>query len=111
MQLRHARDLRRFVADALEVGDGLDHHHHHAQVARRRLAARDDGAAFLVDRDFQRIDAVIVFDHALGERDVAVGQRLEGAHDLLLDQAAHLQHARPHRLEFGVELFQSVFGD
>ena len=51
-QLGHARDLGGLVADALEVGDGLDHHHQHAQVAGGGLAARDDGAAVLVDADF-----------------------------------------------------------
>ena len=48
-QLGHARDLGGLVADALEVGDGLDHGHDHAQVAGGGLAARDDGAAVLVD--------------------------------------------------------------
>ena len=61
-------DLLRFVADALEVGDGLDHRDDEAQVRRRRLARREDAAAVLVDRDFHRVDAVIVARDLLAER-------------------------------------------
>ena len=50
-QLRHAGDLLGLVADALEVGDGLDDRDDQPQVARGRLAASDDVAARLVELD------------------------------------------------------------
>src|SRR2546430_12429357 len=46
-------DLLALIADALQVGDGLDDRHDHAQVAGRRGAGREDTAAFLVDGDLQ----------------------------------------------------------
>jgi len=92
-QLRHARDLRRLVADALQIGDGLHHRDQQAQVAGGRLAARDDLAAGLVEADLESVDAVVVGDHAVDQVHLAGDQGLHRARDLFLDQAAHLQHA------------------
>ena len=54
---RRVAQLLRLVADALQVGDRLDHGDDQAQVGRGRAARRQDAAAVLVDRDFHRIDA------------------------------------------------------
>ena len=61
-------------------------------------------------RDFQRVDLVVVVHDRAAQLEVAGHERLDRELDLLLDQAAHLQHARAQRLQFGVELLGSVFG-
>ena len=43
-------DLLALVADALQVGDGLDDGDDQAQVTGRRRARGEDAAALLVDR-------------------------------------------------------------
>jgi hypothetical protein len=60
---RHLGDLLRFVADALQVGDGLHHGHDHAQVDRRRLAPGDHVVAGLVEFDLVPVDLAIIGDH------------------------------------------------
>jgi hypothetical protein len=104
MRTGHLGDLLRFVADALQVGDGLHHGHDHAQVDRRRLAPGDDVVAGLVEFDLVPVDLAIVGDHLFDQRDVAGLQAVHGALHLLLDQAAHRQHARAQALEIGIEL-------
>jgi hypothetical protein len=102
--LHRARDARRLVAHALEVGNGLGDGHQQPQVASGRLAPRDDGPQVVVDLDFHRVDTL--FGHQdLGRGLVAqVGQRVDRLADLGFDQAAHLEHARGDAAEFGVEL-------
>ena len=97
-----------FVADAFEVGDGLDHGHHQPQVGSGRLAARHDAGAFLVDLHFQRVYAVIVRDDLLGQFRVALYQRPDGAPQLLLHDTAHLQHLVADVFQFLVELLRDV---
>jgi len=65
-------------------------------------------AAF-VDLDFHRVHPVVILNHPGHQCHVTVHQRFNRQPNLALDQAAHLQHARPHRLQFGVKLFGSVF--
>ena len=71
MLLRHARDLLRLVADALEVGDGLGDGEDQAQVVRRRLALDDDLAAVAVERDLHAVHLVVGGDHVVDQRAVA----------------------------------------
>src|SRR5688572_23747639 len=100
---RDVADLLNLVTDALEVRDRLDDRDHHAQVRRSRLAGRDDAAALLVDLDLHLVDAVVVPRHFLAERAVAIDQRLDRELELLLDEAAHLHHARADTFHVLVE--------
>ena len=105
--LRHARDLLRLVADALEVGHRLHDGEDHAQVAGRGLAAHDDLAAVLVESTsmaLTRWSAAII----LRKRDVAGRERIDRAPDLRLHQPAHGEHARADRAEIEVVLLRRV---
>jgi hypothetical protein len=108
--LRHARDLRRLVADALEVGHGLAHRHDEAQVGGRRLPAHDDVAQVVVDRDLELVHLRIGRDHLVDARDVAVDVAVDRHADLGLHEAAHLHHARADGFEVLVVLFRDMFG-
>src|ERR1700683_4462255 len=48
-------DLLAFIADAFQIGNGLDGRHDHAQVTGRGRAGRKDAAAVLVDRDLHAV--------------------------------------------------------
>jgi hypothetical protein len=47
-------------------------------------------------------------DDARAQFEIAAGQRVDRQAHLLLDEAAHLQHARSERLELLVELLGSM---
>jgi hypothetical protein len=51
---------------------------------------------------------MIVGHDGRAQLEVAAGERLDRQRDLLLDEAAHLQHARAQRLELGIELLGRV---
>ena len=53
---------------------------------------------------------MVVVHHFARESDVAVGQRLDGVHDLLFNKAAHLQHLRADCFQLGVKLLEGMFG-
>src|SRR3954447_16697097 len=108
-QLGHARDLRRLVADALQVGDGLHHGHDQPQIARGRLTARDDGTAILIDADLHAVHLVVVGNDGRAQIEIAGGEIVDSEAHLLLDEAAHLQHTGPERFELLVELLGSMF--
>jgi hypothetical protein len=108
---RHAGDLLRLVADALEVGHRLGDGEDQAQVVCRRLALDDDLAAVAVDRHFHGVHVAVVGDHLVDHGALAGGHRLQRPPDLRLDQAAHLEDARAHRFELGVELLGYVLAD
>ena len=99
------------VADALEVGDRLDDGDDDAQVGSGRLARRDDAPALLVDLDFHAVDLVVVPRHLLAELAVAVDQRDDRLLQLLLDEAAHLQHPRADPLQVFVEAPRDVLAE
>src|SRR5256886_8557977 len=101
-------DLLALIADALQVGDGLDDRHDHAQVAGRRGAGREDTAAFLVDGDLHVVHLVVIEGDRLPERAVALHQRGDGLVQLLLDEAAHAEHLAAHALEVLVEATRDV---
>ena len=107
---RHAGDLLRLVADALEVGDGLDHGDDEPQVAGGRLAPGDDVAARLVELDLHRVHAMIVSTTLSSSAMSPDPRAVDGALDLLFDEPAHLQHGGAHGLELVVELLGSVLG-
>ena len=96
-------DALAFVANALQIGDGLDRRHHHAQVAGRGGAGGENAAALLVDGDFHAVDLVILAGHRLPERTVAVDQRGQRLAELLLDEPAHRQHLGADTLQVFVE--------
>ena len=101
-------DLLALVADALQVGDGLDDGDDQAQVAGRRRARREDAAAFLVDRHFHAVDLEVVAADRHAEIAVAFDERGHGVGELLLDHAAHGQHLVAHALEVFVEAARDV---
>ncbi len=90
------------VTDALEVGDGLDDRHDQAEVRGGGSARGEDAAAIFIDRNFHRVDLVILPGHLFTQATVPAHDRLHPVLELLFDEAAHLQHARPDTFEFGV---------
>ncbi len=104
-------DFLALVADALEVGDGLDDGDDDAQIAGRGRAHRQDAAALLVDRHLHAVDLVVVGGDRFAEAAVALDQRGDGLVQLLLDEAAHLQHLVAHLLQVLVEAPGNVVGE
>ena len=96
-------DALALIADALEVGDGLDRRHDHAQVAGRGRARRQDAAALLVDRDLHAVDLVVLAGDRAAQLAVAVDERAERVAELLLDESTHGQHPGAHALQVLVE--------
>ena len=101
---RHQHDLFRFVADALQVGDGLHHHGQHAQIDRGRRPARDDVGAQLVDLHLQRVHLMFHLEHLLDHEHFAAVQRPHRERQLILDRAAHVQDFGAHLLQLCIEL-------
>src|SRR5256884_970407 len=101
-------DLLALIADALQIGYGLDDRHDHAQVTGRRGARREDTAAVLVDGDLHVVHLVVIEGDRLPERAVALYQRGDGLVQLLLDEAAHAEHLAAHALEVLVEATRDV---
>ena len=66
-------------------------------------------AAVLVDLHFHGVDLVVLGDDVVGQVELAVDQGFDGVDDLFLHQAAHLQHARAHGFQLGIELLGNVF--
>ena len=103
-------DLLRLVADALEVGGGLDRGEHQAQVAGGRLLAGDDVGAGVVELDLGEVDLLVALNDRFEQLDVTAAQSVQRLRHLGFHQTAHLQHAATDFLQFGVELPESVFG-
>ena len=97
------------VADALEVVGEAQRAHHLAQVDRHRLPARDGEDRLFLDLALQRVDLGVVGDNALGEREVALVERLERVDDEPLGQPAHLDHDPREILQVGVEGLHRMF--
>jgi len=96
-------DLLGLIADALEVGDGLDDRHDHSQVPRRRRPRREDAAALIVDGHLHVVHLVVIGRHPLAEGAVAFDQRRDRLLQLLLDEASHAEHLAAYALEVLVE--------
>ena len=67
-------DFLALIADALEVGDGLDDGDDHPQVSGRRRPDRQDAAALLVDGHFHAVDLVVVGGNRFAQAAVALDQ-------------------------------------
>ena len=85
-------DFLALIADALEIGDGLDDGDDDPQIPGRGRAHREDAAALLVDRHLHAVDLVVVGGDRLAEAAVALDQGGDRLVELLLDEPAHLQH-------------------
>jgi hypothetical protein len=97
---RHAGDLRRLVADPLEVGDDARNGHHQAQIARRRLPTGNQQGAVLVDADLVGVHFAVTFDDLLHGLEIATAEGVDRRLQLTFDQPPHLQDA-------GAECFSS----
>ena len=95
--------LLRFVADALEIRDGLDDRNQQAQIGGRGIPRREDPAAIVVDRNLHGVDPTIELRDLLAERAIPVHERARAILQLLLDEPTHMQDAGSHTLEIGVE--------
>ena len=104
-------DLLALIADALEVGDGLDDGDDHPQIAGGRRPNREDAAAFLVDRHLHAVDLVIVRRDRFAQTAVAFDQRRDRLVQLLLDESAHLQHLVADLLQVFVEAAGDVVSE
>jgi hypothetical protein len=64
--------------------------------------------AVVVDGDFHRVDLLVAARHLLAEPAVALHERRDRLLELLLDEAAHLQHVGAHALQIVVVTTQDV---
>src|SRR5215472_3321752 len=101
-------DLLGLVADALEVGDGLDDRADHAQVTGGRRPGGEDAAALVIDGDLHVVHLVVVHRDRLAERAVALDEGRNPLLQLLLDETAHAEHLAAHALEVLVETTRDV---
>src|SRR3569833_1734034 len=92
-------DFLALIADALEVGNGLDNGDYHSQVAGSRRAGSEDAAALLVDGDFHVVDLVVIHRHGLTERAVAFDECGDGLMALLLHKPSHAEHLTANSFE------------
>jgi hypothetical protein len=104
-------DLLGLVADALEVGDGLDDGDDQPQVAGGRTAGGEDAAAFLVDRHFHAVDLQVVGGEGFSQRAVTFYQRGDRLGEDVLYEATHGEHARAHPLQILIEPPRDVVGE
>jgi hypothetical protein len=102
------RNLGRFVADALQIGDDLDGRHHGAQVVGRRLAPHDQVTAGIVERDFELVDVFIGLDDLLRPFGVAGPEARHRIMELAFDQAAHEQHLGADCFQIEIVLFRRM---
>ncbi len=100
-----------FIADALEVRDGFDDGDDDAQVSGRRRPERQYPAALLVDGHLHAVDLVVVGGHGLAQLAVPLHESGNGLLQLLLHEAAHLQHLVAHLLQVFVEAPGDVVGE
>src|ERR1700687_396961 len=104
-------NLLAFIADALDIGNGLDGRDDHTQVAGGGSPGREDAAAVLVDRDLHAIDLVVVPGDRAPQRTVGIDQRHEAAAELILDKTTHRKHFAAHPLEILVKSLRGVVGN
>ena len=97
------------VADPLEIDGDAHGADDLAQVHRHRLAAGDGQHRTLLDGVLQLVDLGVGGDHALGQRDVAANQRVDGIGDHALGKAAHLGDQAGQFLQIAVERLCGVF--
>ena len=103
-------DLLALIADSLQIGDGLDDGDDDPQVARRGGAKRENPAALLVDRHLHAVDLVVLGRNRLAQAAVALDQGEDRLVQLLLHEAAHLQHLIAHLFQILVEAPGNVMG-
>jgi hypothetical protein len=101
-------DLLRLVADALEIGGGLDEGQDQAQVPGGGLAPRDDLPGERVDRALELVDLDLVTHDLVDEQPGAGGQAGNGVADLALYPSAHLREHELRAVEQLVELARRV---
>ena len=97
-----------FVAAAFHIGQHLGNGQQRTQVDRGRLVPRKDLRDFLVDLDLMAIDFFFAIKHALDQRHISCGQRVDRVLDHRLDYAAHLQKLRADTLQIDVKLLVGV---
>ena len=100
---RPAGDPRRLVAHPLKIVARLHADHDHAKFRGHRAAQRHVTDGFVVDLDLQLVELVVRRDHPVGERDVAVNERLYRQARLIDGAFAHLQQVGAEIFKLGVE--------
>src|SRR6516165_9731757 len=101
-------DFLGLIADALEVGDGLDDGDDDPQIAGGRCARGEDAAALIIDGDFHVVHLEVIHRDLLAEGAIAFDQRSNRLVQLLLDEAAHAEHFAANPLEVLVEAARNV---
>src|ERR1700680_1542513 len=104
-------DFLALIADALQIGDGLDDGDDHPQVSGSRRADRQYAAALLVDRHLHAVDLVIVGRDRFAQAAVAFDQGGDRLVQLLLHEPAHLQHLVANLFQVFVEAARNVVGE
>jgi hypothetical protein len=108
---RDVADFLALIADAFEVGDGLDDGDDHAQIPGGRRPDRQYPAAFLIDRHFHAVDLVIVGRDRLAQAAIALDQGGDRLVQLLLHESAHLQHLIADFLQVFIEAARDVVSE
>ena len=93
------------VAHALEVDDDREHGDDDAQVNGHRGLLGEHGQRLLVDLVARAVDLGVVADDGVGERGVALDERLHGALDLPVHHRAHLDDAVLEVDQVATEMF------
>src|ERR1700692_3759686 len=104
-------DFFAFIADPLEVGDGLDDGDDYPQIPGGRRPDRQYAAALLVDRHFHAVDLVIVGRDRFAQLAGAFDQGRDRLVQLLLHEPTHLQHLIANFFQVFVEAARNVVGE
>ncbi len=104
-------DIRRVIADTLEIGRDLQRGDDLAKIARQRLAQREEPHDLRLDLMLQLVDLAVGFDHAGREIAVALRHRVDRGRELAFGHAAHLDDRIVEPLQLLVVALDDVFGD
>ena len=106
---QHHADAFGHIADAFQIGNGLDDRQYQSQVRGRRLTLGNDTSAVFVDLHLESIDLVIVGHYLPGHLQILLVDSSNGVGQLLLYQAAHHQHLVEDTFQLAIELAGNVF--
>ncbi len=99
-QRDHLADVHALVAHPLDVLQHVQEGRDQPQVGRHRRLRREQRDQRLVHLEVATVDAVVVGDDDLGQLDVLVLDRLQGAGERRADQVEAAQRARLEAFQF-----------
>jgi hypothetical protein len=97
---RRFRDIDGEIADPFEIAVDLDRCHDGSKVGRHRLIQRQQPEAAVVDFDVELIERFVTSDDAIDQDDVARHQPVDRHAYPFFREAAHLEQAGLHHVQF-----------